>query len=77
MASKTIRSSTDGRQRGWASTPLPGLDLAEPMAGWMHTGETVEVDADHFSIIGPASSAAAEEIRRWLAERGGPEPRSS
>ncbi|WP_442800079.1 SDR family NAD(P)-dependent oxidoreductase [Nocardia sp. NBC_01730] len=60
-----------------ASTPLPGLDLAEPMAGWMHTGETVEVDADHFSIIGPASSAAAEEIRRWLAERGGPEPRSS
>ncbi|MEV6341166.1 SDR family NAD(P)-dependent oxidoreductase [Nocardia vinacea] len=52
-----------------AARQLPGLDLAEPVAGWLHTGETVEIDADHFSIIGAASPAAAKEIRRWLAGR--------
>ncbi|MGW4774507.1 SDR family NAD(P)-dependent oxidoreductase [Nocardia sp. NPDC004278] len=52
-----------------AATPLPGLDLAEPVAAWLHTCETVEIDADHFSIIGAASAAAAVEIRRWLAAR--------
>ncbi|MGO4618298.1 SDR family NAD(P)-dependent oxidoreductase, partial [Nocardia sp. 2TAF39] len=57
-----------------AVTPLPGLDLAEPVPMWLHTGKTVEIDADHFSIIGAASSVAADEIRRWLEERGDPEP---
>ncbi|WP_218003942.1 type I polyketide synthase [Nocardia pneumoniae] len=54
-----------------ASTPLPGLDdIAEPVPAWLHAGKTVEIEADHFSIIGAASSAAADEIRRWLAELG-------
>ncbi|WSY62325.1 SDR family NAD(P)-dependent oxidoreductase [Nocardia sp. NBC_00881] len=57
-----------------ASTPLPGLGLVERVPEWMHTGETVEIDADHFSIIESASSAAADEIRRWLDERSSPEP---
>ncbi|WP_281180706.1 type I polyketide synthase [Nocardia niwae] len=57
-----------------AATPLPGLDLAEPVPAWLHTGETVELDADHFSIIGAATSAVAAEIRRWLGELGETEP---
>ncbi|WP_169338146.1 type I polyketide synthase [Nocardia vinacea] len=52
-----------------AATQLPGLNLAEPVAAWLHTSQRVEIDADHFSIIGSASTAAAAEIRRWLAER--------
>ncbi|MEU7630022.1 SDR family NAD(P)-dependent oxidoreductase [Nocardia sp. NPDC049220] len=51
-----------------AVTPLPGLDLAEPVPTWLHTDKTVEIDADHFSIIGAASSVAAQEIRHWLEE---------
>ncbi|MFD0360320.1 type I polyketide synthase [Nocardia sp. GCM10030253] len=58
-----------------AARPLPGLDLAEPVPAWMHTGKTAEIDADHFSIIGAASSAAADEIRRWLEELGAAEPK--
>ncbi|MEU6190894.1 type I polyketide synthase [Nocardia sp. NPDC047038] len=57
-----------------AATPLPGLDLAEPVPAWLHTGETVELDADHFSIIGAATSAVAAEIRRWLSELDDKEP---
>ncbi|MEU5760035.1 type I polyketide synthase [Nocardia sp. NPDC047648] len=57
-----------------AATPLPGLDLAEPVPAWLHTGETVELDADHFSIIGAATSAVAAEIRRWLGELDETEP---
>ncbi|MFG3621344.1 SDR family NAD(P)-dependent oxidoreductase [Nocardia sp. NPDC047654] len=57
-----------------AATPLPGLDLAEPVPAWLHTGETVELDADHFSIIGAATSAVAAEIRRWLGELDEKEP---
>ncbi|MEU1999322.1 SDR family NAD(P)-dependent oxidoreductase [Nocardia gamkensis] len=57
-----------------AATPLPGLDLAEPVPSWLHTGETVELDADHFSIIGAATSAVAAEIRRWLGELDETEP---
>ncbi|MGW4716483.1 hypothetical protein [Nocardia sp. NPDC004260] len=57
-----------------AATPLPGLDLAEPVPAWLHTGETVELDADHFSIIGAATSAVAAEIRRWLGELEDKEP---
>ncbi|MBF6205282.1 SDR family NAD(P)-dependent oxidoreductase [Streptomyces gardneri] len=54
-----------------ASTPLPGLDdIAELAPAWLHAGKTVEIEADHFSIIGAASSAAADEIRHWLAELG-------
>ncbi|WP_227979257.1 type I polyketide synthase [Nocardia spumae] len=51
-----------------AARQLPGLDLAEPVPAWLHTGKTVEIDADHFSIIGSACATAADEIRRWLAE---------
>jgi len=51
-----------------ASRPLPGLDLAEPVPAWLNTGDTVEIDADHFSIIESASFAAANEVRRWLEE---------
>ncbi|MFE7798545.1 type I polyketide synthase [Nocardia sp. NPDC057440] len=54
-----------------AAAQLPGLDLAEPVPTWMHTGKTAEIDADHFSIIGTESAAAADEIRRWLAEELG------
>ncbi|WP_051021576.1 type I polyketide synthase [Nocardia araoensis] len=57
-----------------AATPLPGLDLDEPVPAWLHTGETVELDADHFSIIGAATSAVAAEIRRWLGEFDDKEP---
>lgn len=53
-----------------AATQLPGLDIAEPVPAWMHTGKRAEIDADHFSIIGTESAAAAEEIRRWLEELG-------
>ncbi|MGO4648104.1 SDR family NAD(P)-dependent oxidoreductase [Nocardia sp. 2YAB30] len=49
-----------------AVTPLPGAELVERVPDWLHTGETVEIDADHFSIIGAKSSGAADEIRRWL-----------
>ncbi|MFF0457716.1 SDR family NAD(P)-dependent oxidoreductase [Nocardia africana] len=59
-----------------ATRQLPGVDLAEPVPAWLHTGTTVEIDADHFSIIGTASARAAAEIRHWLAElcrRGGDE----
>ncbi|WSY61991.1 alpha/beta fold hydrolase [Nocardia sp. NBC_00881] len=49
-----------------AATPLPGGELVERVPAWLHTGETVEIDADHFSIIGGKSSGVAEEIRRWL-----------
>ncbi len=51
-----------------AARQLPGLDLAEPVPAWLHTGKTVEIDADHFSIIGSASAVAVNEIRRWLEE---------
>ncbi|MEU4345795.1 alpha/beta fold hydrolase, partial [Nocardia sp. NPDC023852] len=54
-----------------AATPLPGLDHVERVPTWLHTGETVEIDADHFSIIGAASAAVAEEIRRWLEAKVG------
>jgi thioesterase domain-containing protein/acyl carrier protein len=57
-----------------AATPLPGLDLPEPVPAWLHTGETVELDADHFSIIGAATSAVAAEIRRWLGQLDEKEP---
>ncbi|MEV3964772.1 SDR family NAD(P)-dependent oxidoreductase [Nocardia sp. NPDC050193] len=49
-----------------AMTPLPGVDLVERVPAWLNTGETVEIDADHFSIIGTQSCRAADEIRRWL-----------
>ncbi|MGO4649939.1 type I polyketide synthase, partial [Nocardia sp. 2YAB30] len=54
-----------------ASTPLPGMDRIERVPTWLHTGETVEIDADHFSIIGAACTVAAEEIRRWLEAKVG------
>ncbi|WP_432765771.1 SDR family NAD(P)-dependent oxidoreductase [Nocardia cyriacigeorgica] len=51
-----------------AATPLPGVRLAEPVPAWLHTGTTVTVEADHFSLIGAASATVAREIRLWLGE---------
>ncbi|WP_051133414.1 type I polyketide synthase [Nocardia paucivorans] len=57
-----------------AARPLPGMDGIDRMPAWLHTGETVEIDADHFSIIGADCAVAAAEIRRRLDEHGGPKP---
>ncbi|WP_280182962.1 type I polyketide synthase [Nocardia cyriacigeorgica] len=59
-----------------AGTPLPGVRLDEPVPAWLHTGTTVTVDADHFSLIGAASATVAHEIRSWLGQHRAPEPGS-
>ncbi|MEV5647452.1 type I polyketide synthase [Nocardia sp. NPDC052254] len=49
-----------------ADIGLPGLDIAEPVPDWQHRGDTVEVAADHFSLIEDAAPVAAAGIRHWV-----------
>ncbi|NUS42409.1 MAG: SDR family NAD(P)-dependent oxidoreductase [Mycobacteriaceae bacterium] len=54
-----------------AATPLPDLNTDERIPPWMHAGPTVTVDADHFSVIGAAAQATADQIKGWLRRPAG------
>jgi len=53
-----------------ASTRLPGIGPEETVPAWLDAGDTVELDADHFSIIATAAPATAHEMLRWLEGPG-------